>query len=82
MLQRRPNCTVFRSMDSYIQILCRIQKCKQKVPPLSLLNNEKSPLTQRSMDKIQRQEIRATVTEGLENTLFQDGAKESIEGKV
>ena len=32
-------------MDSYIQILCRFQKCKQKVPPLSLLSNEKLPFT-------------------------------------
>ena len=36
MLQRRPNHTELRSMDSYIQILCRFQKCKQKVPPPSL----------------------------------------------
>ena len=28
MLQRQPNYT-----DSYIQILCRFQKCKRKVPP-------------------------------------------------
>jgi hypothetical protein len=42
MLQRRPNRTELRSMDSYIQILCRFQKCKQKVPPPSLLSNEKS----------------------------------------
>ena len=34
MLQRRP-------MDSYIQILCRFQKCKRKVPPPSLFSNEK-----------------------------------------
>ena len=33
MLQLRPNCTELRSMDSYIQILCRFQKCKLKVPP-------------------------------------------------
>ena len=44
-LQRRPNCMELRSMDSYIQILCRFQKCKQKVLPPSLLNNEKSPFT-------------------------------------
>jgi hypothetical protein len=30
-------------MDSYIQIICRFQKCKQKVPPPLLLSNEKSP---------------------------------------
>ena len=30
-------------MDSYIQILCRFQKCKQEVPAPPLLNNEKSP---------------------------------------
>ena len=45
MLQRRPNWTELRSMGSYIQILCRFQKCKQKVPPPSLLSNEKSPFT-------------------------------------
>ena len=45
MLQRQPNRTELRLMDSYIQILCRFQKCKQKVPPPSLLNNEKSPFT-------------------------------------
>jgi hypothetical protein len=32
MLQRRPNRTELRSMDSCIQILCRFQKCKRKVP--------------------------------------------------
>ena len=37
MLQRRPNCTELRLMDSYIQILCRFQKCKRKVPPPSPL---------------------------------------------
>ena len=45
MLQQRPNRTELRSLDSYIQILSRFQKCKQKVPPPSLLNNEKSPFT-------------------------------------
>ena len=43
MLQRRPNRMELRSMDSYIQILYRFQQCKQNVPPLSLLSNEKSP---------------------------------------
>ena len=39
MLQRRPNCMELRLMDSYsIQILCRFQKCKQKVPLPSLKN--------------------------------------------
>ena len=33
MMQRRPNPTELRWMDSYIQILCKFQKCKQKVPP-------------------------------------------------
>jgi hypothetical protein len=32
-------------MDSYIQILCRFQKSKRKVPPPSPLSNEKSPFT-------------------------------------
>ena len=42
MLQCRPNRTELRSMDSYIQILCRFHKSKQKVPPPLLLDNEKS----------------------------------------
>ena len=37
----QPNQTELRSMDSYIQILCRFQKCKGKVPPPLLLSNEK-----------------------------------------
>ena len=45
MLQRRPNPTELRMMDSYIQILCRFHKCIRKVPPPSLLSNEKSPFT-------------------------------------
>ena len=45
MLQLRPNCTELRSLDYYHQICCRFQKCKRKVPPPSLLNNEKSPFT-------------------------------------
>ena len=45
MLQLRPNCTELRSMDSYIQILCRFQKCKRKVPPPSPLSTQKSPFT-------------------------------------
>ena len=45
MLQCWPNCTELRSMDSYIQILCRFYKYKGKVPPLLLFNNEKSPFT-------------------------------------
>ena len=45
MLQRQPNRTVLRSMDSYIQMLSRFQECKQKVPPPSFLSNEKSPFT-------------------------------------
>ena len=31
MMQRQPNPTELRSMDSYNQILCRFQKSKQKV---------------------------------------------------
>ena len=42
MLQCRPYCMELRSMDSYIQVLCRFQKCKRIAPQLSLLNNEKS----------------------------------------
>ena len=40
MLQLRPNCTELRSMDYYLQIFCRFRKCKQKVPPPSLLSND------------------------------------------
>ena len=36
MIQRRPNPRELRSMDSYVQILCRFQKIKQKVPPPSV----------------------------------------------
>ena len=52
MLQRRPNRTELRLMDSYIQILCRFQKCKRKVPALSLLNIEKQPFTPPKDEKI------------------------------
>ena len=45
MLQHRPNRMELRSMDSYIQILCRFQKCKRKVPPPSPLSTQKSPFT-------------------------------------
>ena len=37
MMQRRTNPTELRSMDSYIQIVCRFQKCKPKVSPPSPL---------------------------------------------
>jgi hypothetical protein len=45
MMQRQLNPTELRLMDSYIQILCRFQKSKRKVPPPSPLSNEKSPFT-------------------------------------
>ena len=45
MMQRRPNPTELRSMDSYIQILCRFQKSKQKVPPPPPFSTQKSPFT-------------------------------------
>ena len=35
MLQCQPNPMELRSMDSYIQFLCRFQKCKRKVLPPS-----------------------------------------------
>ena len=35
MLQHQLNRTEIRKMDSYIQISCRFQKCKRKVPPPS-----------------------------------------------
>jgi hypothetical protein len=44
-LQRRPNPTELRSMISSIQILCRFQKSKQKVPPSSPLSTQKSSIT-------------------------------------
>ena len=43
-LQRWPNPMELRSMDSYFQILCHFQKCKQKVPPPSLLQWWKTTL--------------------------------------
>ena len=52
MLQRRSNCTELWSMDSYIQILCRFQKSKQKVPPPSPLSTQKSPFNPQRMRKI------------------------------
>ena len=45
MMQCWPNPTELRSMDSYIQILCRFQKSKRKFPSPSPLSNEKSPFT-------------------------------------
>ena len=44
-MQQQPNCTELRLMDSYIQILCRLQKSKRKVPPPSLTCTKKSPFT-------------------------------------
>ena len=44
MLQLRPNWSELRSMDYYHQIFCRFRKCKRKVPPSTLLTNEKSPM--------------------------------------
>ena len=51
MMPRRPNPTELRLMDSYIQILCRFQKSKQKVPPPSLPCTKKSPFTPQRMRK-------------------------------
>ena len=46
MLQRRLiNPTELRLMDSYIQILGRFKTSKQKLPPPSPLNTQKSPFT-------------------------------------
>ena len=42
MMQRQLNPTELRSMNSYIQILCRIQKSKKKAPPLSPLITKKN----------------------------------------
>ena len=49
MLQCWPNCTEIKSMDSYIQILCRFQKCKQKVPPPLLIGNKKTHFFSKSL---------------------------------
>ena len=43
MLQGWQNSMELRSMDSYIQIFCRFQICKQNVPPPSLPCTKKSP---------------------------------------
>ena len=43
MLQRRPKRTELRSVDSYIQILSRFQKCKPKFPPPSLPCTKPTP---------------------------------------
>ena len=43
MMQRRPNPTELRSMDSHIQILRRFQKSKEKVPPHSVMKNHPLP---------------------------------------
>ena len=45
LMQRIPNCTELRLMDSYIQILYRFQKSKQKIPPPSLPCTGKSLFT-------------------------------------
>ena len=45
MMQRQPNPTELRLMDSYIQILGRFKTSKQKLPPPSPLNTQKSPFT-------------------------------------
>ena len=49
MIQRRPNRMELRSKDSNIQILCRFQKSKRKVPPPSLPCTKKSPFTPQRM---------------------------------
>ena len=40
MLQCRPNHTELILMDSYIQILCRFQKCKRKVRSILNITNK------------------------------------------
>ena len=45
MMQRRPNPTELKSMDSYTQLFCRFQKSKQNVPLPSLPCIKKSPFT-------------------------------------
>ena len=51
MLQCGPNRTELRSMDSFIQILCRFQKSNQKVPPLSLPCTKNHPLLRNMQEK-------------------------------
>ena len=49
LMQRIPNCTELRLMDSYIQIVCRFKKSMQKVPPPSLLCTKNHPLPPQRM---------------------------------
>jgi hypothetical protein len=51
MMQHQPNRTELRSMDSYIQILCRFQKSKQKVLSPSLPCTKKSPFNPPKKDE-------------------------------
>ena len=51
MLQRLLNRTELRLMDSYIQILCRFQKCNQKVLPPSLMIMKNHPLPPKGLKK-------------------------------
>ena len=44
MMQHQPNPMELRSMDSYIQILCRFQISKWKVPSPSLFSTKNHPL--------------------------------------
>ena len=52
MMQRQPNPTELESMDSYIQILCRFQKSKQKVPPSSFLTKIQNRINKKSEKEI------------------------------
>ena len=56
-------------MDSYIQILCRFQKWKRKVPPPSLLSTQKSPFyaltLKRKNSALTQDDFRSEKSDGL-----------------
>ena len=58
MLHRQPNQTELRSMDSYIQILCRFQKSKLKFPPPSLPCTENAHFTPQKRERILLWEVK------------------------
>ena len=57
MMQCRLNPRELRSMVSYIQILCRFQRSKQKVPPPSLPCTKKSPFTPKDKENLGVEEL-------------------------
>ena len=53
-MQRQLNSTEFRSMDSFVQILCRFQKRSQKVPPPLYPALKNHPLKGVKGDKLEK----------------------------